>query len=132
MISKQMEVGMRPDSAQESASQDADSVVEIVLVSGTCCNPNFKALDNQALRVIEQAAAETAVEIHVETTTLTAAYYAAPREVSQRLAGDFAAGRIGVPAILIGGEAVSYGVPSIDDVKAALLRATKTREGANE
>lgn len=118
---------------EKGARQGADSAVGIVLISGTCCNPSLAITDGKARRVIEEAAAQTGVEVRVEMMTMSSAYYSAPNDVRRRLMGDFAGGSISVPAILIGGKAVSYGVPSIEVMKEALLRASnQKKERANE
>lgn len=122
------------DFLEKNASKEANSAVGIIVISGTCCNPNLKFVDNQALNVIKQAAAETAVEVSVKMMTLSSAYYSAPKDVRQKLMGDFAAGRMDVPAILVDGKAASYGVPSLEDMKAALLGGAqmKMKERTNE
>jgi hypothetical protein len=106
---------------EKSVSKEEESVVGIVLISGTCCNPSMAAADERARRVIEDAASQVGVKVQIEVKTMTSAYYSAPRDVKRRLMGEFAGGGINVPAILIGGKAVSYGVPSLEVMKAALL-----------
>jgi len=118
---------------EKNASKAADYAVGIVLISGTCCNPSLAVADERARRVIEKAAAEVGVEVRVELMTMTSAYYSAPKDVRQRLMKDFSRGNVDLPAVLIGGKAVSYGVPAIDAMKAALLDATnRKKEEANE
>jgi hypothetical protein len=85
------------------------------------------AADERARRVIEEAASQVGVKVQLEVMTMTSAYYSAPRDVRRRLMGEFAGGGINVPAILIGGKAVSYGVPSLEAMKAALLDAAEAK-----
>jgi hypothetical protein len=112
---------------EKSVSKEEASAVGIVLVSGTCCNPSLAAADERARRVIEEAASQVGVKVQLEVMTMTSAYYSAPRDVRRRLMGEFAGGGINVPAILIGGKAVSYGVPSLEAMKAALLDAAEAK-----
>ena len=119
--------------SERDASVEADSVVRIVLISGTCCNPSLEAADERSRRVIEEAAAEVGVEVRIEMMTMTSAYYSAPKDVKKRPLGEFAGGGLSMPAILIGGKAVSYGVPSLEVMKAALLAASiQKKEHENE
>ena len=113
---------------EKSVSKAGESAVGIVLISGTCCNPSLAAADERARRVIEEAASQAGVMVQIEVMTMTSAYYSAPRDVKRRLMGEFAGGGINVPAILIGGKAVSYGVPSLEVIKAALLDATNAKK----
>ncbi len=106
--------------------------VTVLIISGTCCNPSLGGLDERARRIIEAAAAETGIALRVEKITMTSAYYSAPADVKQKLMADFAEGGLNVPAVLIGGKAVSYGVPSIEVMKTALLDAADQMKGAKE
>lgn len=114
------------DFQEESAPKAVDSTVDIVVISGTCCNPALKLLDDQALQVIDQATTATAVNVRVEMMTLVSAYYSTPKDVRQKLVDAFTGQRINLPAILIGGQVISYGVPALDVMKAALLAAAET------
>lgn len=101
--------------------------INVVIISAACCIPGMKPFDDQAQRVIEQAITETGVEARVSVIPATTAYFGgAPKEVMARLMSDAESGRIGVPAVLIGGKAVSYGVPRLEDMKAALRGAAST------
>jgi hypothetical protein len=116
------------------AASDDRTAVKVVLISGTCCNPMLGSLDEEARRIVEAAAKELGVDAEVETITLTSAYYGAPPDVRRKLMADFSSGRLGVPAVLIAGKAVSYGIPAFEAVKAALIEAshTKTSTGRTE
>jgi hypothetical protein len=69
-------------------------------------------LDEQARRVVEQAAAETGVEVQVSMQPMsTALYGGVPKEVVAQLKSDNQAGALRMPVVMINGKAVSYGVP---------------------
>jgi hypothetical protein len=110
------------------ASEEKSDAVGVILISGTCCNPGLAAADERARHVIEEAASQAGVEVRIEAMTMTSAYYSAPRDVKRVLMGEFAGGGISMPAILIGGKAVSYGVPSMEAMKAALLDAAEAKK----
>ncbi len=115
-----------------------DAQIGIVIISGSCCIPGMARLDEQAQQIVEQAIRETGVAAQVKMMPATTAYFGgAPREVMAQLvkmANE--SGRMGVPAILVNGKAVSFGVPQIEAIKAALLQAVNgkvdTRGEANE
>ncbi|MGA2380962.1 MAG: hypothetical protein ABSG85_16835 [Spirochaetia bacterium] len=96
--------------------------VSIVIISAACCIPGVAAFDEQAKRVVDLAVAETGVEARVSMMPATSAYFGgAPREVIAKLMRDMQSGTLSVPAILINGKAVSYGVPEVDHIKSVLL-----------
>ncbi len=98
----------------------------VVIISGSCCIPGMAAFDEQARRVVDQAIAESGVAAQVKVMPVTTAYAGgAPREVMAKLISSFNnAGQVALPVVLINGKAVSFGVPQVEDVKAALLQAT--------
>ena len=110
--------------------QQDDFKVGIVIISGSCCIPGMAPLDEQARRVVEQAVSETGVAAQVKVMPVTTAYMGgAPREVMARLIKDFnESNRVGLPAILINGKAVSYGVPEIEAIKSAVLQAVEAKK----
>lgn len=114
------------------AAIEAQAAVKVILISGTCCNPALGGLDEKAMRIVEAASNELGIVAEVETITMTSAYYAAPPGVKRKLMADFSSGRLGVPAVLIAGKAVSYGIPSIESVKAALLEASRAEPSGRE
>lgn len=100
--------------------------VGVVIISASCCIPGMAAFDEQARKVVEQAIAETGVAARVEVMPATKAYFGgAPKEVMARLMSDSNQGKLSVPAILLNGKDVSYGVPELEDLKAALLLANE-------
>ncbi len=98
--------------------------VRIVLISAACCVPGVAAFDDQARRVVDQAVAEAGVEARVSTMPATTAFFGgAPREVMARLMRDMQSGTLRVPVVLIEGQAVSYGVPDLQQITSALREA---------
>jgi len=90
-------------------------------------------LDEQARRVVEQAIAETGVAARLTIMPATTAYFGGvPKEVMARLMSDSESGRLGVPAILVNGGAVSYGVPTVEQIKSALLGAANAKTAQAE
>ncbi len=86
------------------------SEVGVIIISGSCCIPGMAPFDEQAKRVVEQAASEAEVITEFNQS-----------------------GRMPLPAVLINGKIVSYGVPQVEDIKKALLQimdAGKTKEDA--
>ncbi len=91
--------------------------------------------DEQAKHVVEQAVSETGIKAQVKIIPASTAYFGAvPKEIMAKIIAEFnRSGRMPVPAVLINGEIVSYGVPEVGDVKTALLQtkdAGKTKEDA--
>lgn len=116
---------MRLFNARKGAQGGKDAQIGIVIISGSCCVPGMARLDEQAQQIVEQAIRETGVAAQVMMMPATTAYFGgAPREVMAQLvkmANE--SGQIGVPAVLVNGKAVSFGVPQLEAVKAALLQA---------
>lgn len=112
--------------------------VVVVIVSGACCIPGMAPFDEQARKVIEQAISETGVEARMHVMPATKAYFGGiPKQVMGQLVAADQRGEMPVPAVLINGKAVSFGVPKVEDVKAALIAASEggaalaSRENAN-
>lgn len=104
---------------------EPQSGVVVVIVSGACCIPGMAPFDEQARKVIEQAISETGVEARVHVMPATKAYFGGiPKQVMGQLVSSMQRGQMPVPAILINGKPISYGVPKVQDVGAALLAAS--------
>ncbi len=117
-----------------SNSQQNNAKVGIVIISGSCCIPGMAPLEERARHVLERAISETGVACQVKTMPATTAYMGgAPKEVIAQLMDQYnQTGQIGLPAILINGKAVSFGVPDVQQIKTALLQeATLTQEKAH-
>lgn len=113
----------------EEKRKAEEAAVGVVIVSGGCCIPGMAPLDENARRVVERAILETGVKARVGMLPATAALAGAvPQEVVSGLAQKFnQSGQVGLPAILVEGKAVSFGLPEIEGVKAALLQAAEAK-----
>ncbi|KAF0111764.1 MAG: hypothetical protein FD147_566 [Chloroflexi bacterium] len=108
--------------------------VGIVIITGSCCIPGMAPLDERTHQVVEQAISNTGVNAQVKTLPVTTAYIGgAPKDVIAQLVGKYnQSGQIGLPAILINGKTVSFGVPEIEQIETALLQAVNiTKEKTN-
>lgn len=110
-------------------SQEGKAAVGVVIVSGSCCIPGMAPLDERARRVVEQAILETGIKARVGMLPATTALAGGvPEEVVSRLVQKFnQSGQVGLPAILVEGKAVSFGLPEVEGVKAALLQAAEAK-----
>ncbi len=109
----------------------------IIIISGSCCIPGMATFDEQAKHVVEQAISQIDVKAQVKIIPASTAFFGSvPKEVMAKIIAEFnQSGRIPLPAVLINGKIVSYGVPQIEDIKIALLQAMeaeKIKEIANE
>ncbi len=113
-----------------------DSQAGVIIISGSCCIPGMAPFDEQAKRVVEQAASEAEVRAQVKVIPASTAYFGGvPKEVMNKIIAFSQSGKMPLPAILINGEVVSYGVPKVEDIKTALLQtldAKKIKENSNE
>jgi len=111
--------------------------VGVVIISGSCCIPGMAPMDERARRVVDQAILETGVNARVGTLPATTAMAGGvPQQVFSQLVLRFSqSGQVGLPAVLVDGKAVSFGLPEVAKVKAALLQAAAARmqkESVNE
>ena len=100
--------------------------IGVVIITGSCCIPGMLRFDQEARRVVEHAIARTGVSAQLkELPASNALFGGAPKQVlADLMRMNNEGGRIGLPAVLVNGEVISYGVPSIETVTAALLQAT--------
>jgi hypothetical protein len=107
-----------------------NSEAGVIIISGSCCIPGMASFDEQAKRIVEQAISETDIKAQVKVIPVSTAYFGAvPKEVMTKIITEFnQSGRMPLPAVLINGRFVSYGVPKVEDVKTALLQAIDTKE----
>ncbi len=111
-----------------NAVNPTDSRPTIIMLSAACCIPGMAGFDTQAEKVIHQAMTETGVEARFEVVPATKAFYSgALREVLNELMVLANQGKIGTPAILINGEVVSYGVPTLEVMKEALVKLREAK-----
>ena len=96
------------------------------MLSAACCIPGMANFDKQAEQVIKQAIAENKVNARFEIVPATKAFFSgALKKVINELMVMANQGKIAAPAILINGEVVSYGVPTVEVMKKAIDKFTK-------
>lgn len=99
-----------------------ETPVGIVIISAACCMPGMAPFDEQASRIVEQAISETGVKAQVKIMPATTAFFGGvPKQIMAELINMSQSGQLPVPAILINGKPLSYGVPELENVKSALL-----------
>lgn len=95
----------------------------IIMLSAACCIPGMAGFDTQAEKVIRQAMSETGVNARLETVPATKAFFNGHlKKVINELMVMSNQGKIGTPVILINGEVISYGVPTLEKMKEALAK----------
>ena len=107
-----------------------DAEVGVIIISGSCCIPGMAPFDEQAKDAVEQAVSETNIKSQVKVIPVSTAYFGAvPKEVMTKIITEFnQSGRMPLPAVLINGKIVSYGVPQVEDVKKARLQTLHAKE----
>lgn len=112
---------MRLNFLRKGSHGQKGSQLGVLVITGSCCIPGMAPLDEKARLIVEQAISETSVAVQVEVVTAMRAYFGGvPKRVIGELIAMSNQGRFGLPAVLINGEVVSYGVPTLEDMKAAL------------
>jgi len=106
--------------------------VGIAIITASCCFPGVAPFEEQAKRIVEQAVTESGVDSEVKVLPVSSYYNSIPKEVVPKLMADYNQGKISAPPILIDGKAVFYGVPKIEEMKAALLQAAEARKMKEE
>lgn len=102
--------------------KDAKPDVSVVIISAACCMPGMAPLDEQARRIVERAISETGVEAQIKIMPATTAFFGGvPRQIMAQIVNLSQSGRLPVPAVLINGKPVSYGMPELENLKSALL-----------
>jgi hypothetical protein len=102
--------------------KDAKPDVSVVIISAACCMPGMAPLDEQARRIVERAISETGVEAQIKIMPATTAFFGGvPRQIMAQIVNISQSGRLPVPAVLINGKPVSYGMPELENLKSALL-----------
>ncbi len=100
------------------------AAITVLIVSGACCIRGMAPLDQKTREVVDQAMAEVGVSARVTVMPATTAYFGGiPRAVMARLVAGANQGRMPVPAVLVNGVMVSLGVPTVEQVKVALIEA---------
>lgn len=107
--------------------QQSNAKIGVLIISAACCMPGMAPLDEQARHIVEQAISETGVKAQVKIMPATTAFFGGvPRQIMAELINLSQSGRLPVPAILINGKPVSYGMPELENFKSALLVAANT------
>lgn len=102
--------------------------VTIIMLSAACCIPGMAGFDTQAEKIIKQAMSETGIGARFETVPATKALYIRPlRKIINKLMVMANQGKIVAPAVIINGEVVSYGVPTLKVMKEALDKFKKQK-----
>lgn len=103
--------------------------VSVVIISAACCVAGMKPFDDQAQLIVNRAVSELCIGARVQMISAVNAFFGGGemRKIMAKLMSDAQSGQVGVPVIMVNGKAVSYGVPTLEDMKAALM-ATKTSE----
>ncbi len=99
--------------------------IGVVVVTGACCIPGMAPFDAEAERIVKQAATETGVEIQFKAVpVLLAIQGGLGKNVLQEGLTRFQeSDKLPLPAVLINGKIIKYGVPNLDLVKSALVEA---------
>lgn len=107
--------------------KDSKPGVSIVIISAACCMPGMAPMDEQARRIVERAISETGVDAQIKIMPATNAFFGGvPKQIMAELITLSQSGRLPVPAILINGKPVSYGMPELENFKSALLAVANT------
>ncbi len=118
-------------------SRRKDRPIGVIIVSASCCVPGMEPFDRQAERVVQDALSETGVTAEVRVVPASKAMFGAiPPGAMRTVMAEANAGRMPMPAVLIGGRIASLGVPKLEEFKAALLEAangeTRQKENSHE
>ena len=99
--------------------------IGVVVVTGACCIPGMAPFDAEAERIVKQAAEETGIEIQFKTVPVLLAMQGGfAKDVLQEGLDRFQQSeKLPLPAILVNGQVIEYGVPKLEDVKSALVEA---------
>lgn len=94
----------------------------VVVVSGGCCIPGMAPLDQRAQQLVAEAGAETGVDVRLTVLPATSAFLggAAAPQLARLVAEFNRSGRIGLPLVLVEGEPVGSGLPTLEQLKTAL------------
>lgn len=101
--------------------QPENKKITIIMLSAACCVPGMANFDERAKQVIELALKETGGDAEIKLIPATQAFFnSSLRKVINELMLMTNQGKLGTPAILINGEVVSFGVPTLEIMKDAL------------
>lgn len=102
-----------------------DQGIGVVVVTGACCIPGMAPFDAEAERIIKLAATETGIVIQFKAVPVLFAMQGGLGEdiVQEGFSRLQQTDRIPLPAVMINGKVIEYGVPTLDNVKSALVEA---------
>lgn len=117
--------------AGNAAAEGSAPAPEILVITGSCCDPAAKPFDERAHRVVAEVLAENGLRAEVRTVSATDAMAG---ELSAGLLAELRermlAGAVRLPAVLVDGELVSSGAVERGEVEAGLLGARSGAAGA--
>jgi hypothetical protein len=98
----------------------------IMILSAACCFPSQAAIDEQAKKIVEHAVHEIGLPAEVRVVPGSTAIYSKslPKHTKDTLMRKFGQNELG-PAIVIDGEIVAFGVPTLEGMKAVLEKIDK-------
>jgi disulfide oxidoreductase YuzD len=109
-------------------NQIIENKVGIVMVTGSCCIPAMKPIEDQVRAMLEEIRSEISTDIVVKEISVIAAMSGAlPQELIAQGMGKFT--HFGVemlPLIIINGEIVSAGYPQKEEIKRVVLGTSKS------
>ncbi|MCL4368513.1 MAG: hypothetical protein M1337_05040 [Actinobacteria bacterium] len=97
----------------------------VVIITGSCCFPGLVPLEKETNRAVAKALGETGLDAEIRVISAAAAYLGqVPRSViAELMAANSHGGGPPLPAVLVNGKPVSFGVPSVEGLKTAFLQA---------
>lgn len=117
------------DDAEEAAAAPAASAAparngepaEVLVITGSCCNPGAKPFDAQASRVVDEVVAAVDFPVNAQTISATAVMNGAlPTEVVADLARRQSEEGLKLPVLMVNGEVVAGGRINREHVEAGL------------
>lgn len=110
-----------------SSPQGSSGTKDVLVITGNCCNPGVKPLDDEATRVAQMVAEEADFEVQVRTMSATAVLNGA---LSESVVSDLVArqqqGRLRLPVLMIDGAYITDGRIDRGDVESGLGIGTQT------
>ena len=96
--------------------------LSVVIITGDCCIPGMAPLDAEAQRIVDAAMIETGVSAEVHIIPASKAMFGAlPPSVLREVSTRFnESGVVPLPAVIVNGAIVSYGVPALESMKSIL------------
>ena len=101
-------------------------MIKVVIISGACCSPNMTAFDEQIHKAINKAIAETEIQAEVSVIPVSTLFRGPNSKIASKLMESYNKGLASLPAILINEEVVFFGVPTMLEIKQALLKFSQT------